>query len=456
MTHSISRRAAVKRLGALGLSVTGAGLAAGLGLVSRASLAASDDYRVLVVVHLQGGHDGHDVLIPTDGAYLDYAKVRGDLALAKDSLIALNGNSAGHTFALPPALKSLAPLYNTGRLAMVANVGALIKPVRAVDVAAQAALVPPFLFSHSDQTAYIQGWMGDADPSGWAGRAVELMPAALRKTMPVISYAWDSTLVLGRTSRFAQAQAGGGQYWGASDLNQPHDVSTSALQALGNLQSNNLYEAEYARTFRATFQDATALSLASAKAGVPAGNFGSDSLATDLRHVASMLPVFKAQGVRRQVILVSLGRFDTHVTQRGSSEFSLDTQLAIVGPALAAFDTAIRAAGLDQNVVTLTMSEFGRTLLPTATGTDHAWGNNWLLMGGLVQGGQVLGTLPSLVLGGPDDGDPYKKGRWVPTTSSDQVGATLMQWLGLPSEQLLAAFPNLSNFAQKTLPLLRA
>jgi uncharacterized protein (DUF1501 family) len=123
---------------------------------------------------------------------------------------------------------------------------------------------------------------------------------------------------------------------------------------------------------------------------------------------------------------------------------------------LDAFDATNRANGLDMNVVTLVMTEFGRTLRPgSGGGSEHAWGNHWWLLGGPVAGGTVHGVFPSMVLGGPDDGDPGKNGRHVPSTSSDQVGASLMQWMGMEPTYLLDVFPNLANFKQKTLPLIR-
>lgn len=458
MSRSSVRRETLKRLLSLGAAGAGAGggLAAALGLVAQSSLAASGDYRVVVCIHLMGGADGNDLLIPTDGAYLDYAKARPSLAIAKDSLTALSGSSGGHTYGLPAALKDLAPLYAQGRLAMIANVGALIKPITAAQVIARTAVIPPYLMSHSEQTAYIQGWMGDVDLSGWAGRAVELMPTALKKTLPLIAYDSNFTLLLGKQSRVTQTQSSYGGNWGNADLSQPSSSWTRSVEALGNMQSRNLYEAEYARTMNATFQDAVAITQVGKQAVLPSNNFPDTQLSRDLRHVASLLPVFKSQGVRRQVFQVNLGPFDTHVSQRGQDQFSLDTMFSMVAPALVAFDTAIKAAGLDQNVVTLVMSEFGRTLQPNSSGSDHAWGSHWMVMGGPVQGQQVVGTFPTLTLGGPDDGDPYKKGRWVPTTSADQVGATLMQWLGLTSDQFVSAFPNLANFTQKTLSFLRA
>ena len=151
------------------------------------------------------------------------------------------------------------------------------------------------------------------------------------------------------------------------------------------------------------------------------------------------------------------GSFDTHAAQRGTGPTSQDAQLAVLAKALAAFDSANQASGLDQNVVSLMMTDFGRTLRQASGGgSDHAWGNHWFAMGGPVRGGQVLGTFPSLTLGGPDDSDPNKGGRFVPTTSTDQVGAAAMQWLGLPADQLEAVFPNLANFSQKTIALLNA
>lgn len=444
----MTRRASLKHLLGLGALGAGSGLGTALGLIVPSSLAASTDYRAVVCLHLGGGSDGNDMLIPTDGAYLDYANVRKSMAIAKDSLISLSGSSAGHTFAMPPALKDLVPLYNQGRLAMVANVGALVKPTTAAQVLDRSAIVPPFLMSHAEQAAYIQGWMGDTDVSGWAGRAMELMPADLKKVLPVMGFDSNPTLLLGKKSYSSQLT-------GLINFNDPTSPKLHTIEAMGKIQSANNFETEYARTLGAVFNDAVTLNQVSNNMLTPSNNFPGTQLGTDLRTLASFLPGFKALGARRQVFQVSLGNFDTHAAQRGTDINSLDSSFSNVGSALAAFDTAIKAAGLDQNVVTLVMSEFGRALLPNAGGTDHGWGNNWMVMGGPVMGQQVIGSFPTLTLGGPDDSDFFKKGRWVPTTSSDQVGASLMQWLGLTTDQFALAFPNLTNFTQKTLPLLR-
>lgn len=451
------RRAFLNHAG--GLSAAGVlgllGTAAGLGLNRSADAA---DYRALVCVFLNGGNDGNDTLVPTDAAYNDYARARPGLALPKDSLIPLSGVSIGHSFGIHPGLAALAPLYAQGRLAWIANVGPLIVPSTADQVIHRQVKLPPFLLSHSDQMAMQQGWLGDTDPSGWGGRALETMPTEMRHSLAAVSMSNRRTLVLGKQSPVSWVDGNGYQrYWGTADLISPAADWTRAVQGLGRMQSANAYEAEFARTLNGSFTDSMEVAQALSSAPAPSGNFPSGELGNRLRTIAQLLPVWKAVGKRRQIILVEWGGFDTHSIQRGTEASAQDPQLATLGQALAAFDTATRASGLDANVVTCVMSDFGRTLKPASgNGTDHAWGNNWWVMGGPVMGARAYGQFPSLTLGGPDDFDLRASGRWVPTTSTDQFAATLVNWLGVPPDKLPGVFPNLANFAQKSLGFLSA
>jgi uncharacterized protein (DUF1501 family) len=419
--------------------------------------AAAGDYRALVVIFLTGGNDGLNCLVPTDAAHADYTAARPELALSKNVLAALAGSSAGHTFGMHPSLAPLAAMYNQGRMAWIANAGPLVQPATARQVIERAVAVPSFLLSHSDQVMWQQGWMGDADGSGWAGRGLELLPTALRNELSAVTMNTDRTLVLGRNSPVSFLPSDAPRWWGNADLAQPHTPAAQALNRMARWQFANQYEAEYARTFGRSVLESTSITEAVLTATPAAGDFGSDELSRNLRQLATLMPVFKRRGYKRQVFLVQWGSFDTHASQRGGAPTSQDSQLGVLARALAAFDQANVASGLDQNVVSLTMSDFGRTLRQASGGgSDHAWGSHWFAFGGPVAGGQVLGTFPTLTLGGPDDSDPGKGGRFVPTTSTDQVGATVMQWLGLPADQLHAVFPNLANFGQKTINLLHA
>ena len=450
----MNRRHFLKTIGAPFLgSVGGASLLASL---NNSEAATTNDYKALVCLYLSGGNDGHNTLIPTDGAYRDYSQSRPVLALPKESLIALNGNSTGHTFALHPGLSPLATLYNRQRLAWISNIGPLIVPSTGLQVIDRAVPLPPFLMSHSDQTAMQQGWGGDSDQSGWAGRGLELFPSNLRNRLNAVSMTQDRTLVLGKNSQTSFMSINGSRYWGRADLVNPQSYWAQALNNKAQLQFTNPYEKEYARTFGTSVSEAAIFTQIFLKAKQPSGNFASDELGGFLSSLASALPVFKSLGYRRQIFFVQWGGFDTHFGQRGSGPQTQDAQLATLGKAVSAFDESIIAAGMDMDVTTFTMSDFGRTLRPASgAGSDHAWGNHWFVFGGPVAGGQVHGKFPSLVLGGADDGDPGRGGRHVPSTSTDQLGASLMQWMGLPTSQLLNVFPNLANFSQKSLNIFK-
>ena len=432
----------------LGASLT---TALALGAMPKASAA---DYKALVVVFLKGGFDGNDMLVPLDGGYQDYSKARPNLALKRDELIPIKGYAQG-SVGMHPGMQSLLPMYQEGRMAWVANIGALVRPLTAAQWRNNEVAVPPFLMSHSEQVNIVQGWDPTDILNGWGGRAMELLPSELVRSLPVVSYAFDNTLVTGLKSRMTLANSNGARWWGRADLADSNNRWTQLVESLGHFQSRNPVENEFARSLSASFNDAMALTLAEQKTLANRTSFPDHNLGRDLSHIARLMPVFKSDGVRRQLFFTDFGSFDTHVTQRGTEEnVAMDIQVQQCAQALAAFDAELRSRNLDRDVVVVVMSEFGRTLQPAGQGTDHAWGNHWFVLGTPLRGGQVYGRIPSLVLGGADDGDSWKKGRWVPDYSSDQLAASLMQWLGLPADRFTQVFPNLANFKDKTLPIL--
>ena len=443
----INRRHWLKRSGAVSMSAMG-------GVLGFPSLVNAADYKVLLVIYLDGGNDGHNVLVPTDAAYKDYETSRTSvLALPKDSLVNLNGTSAGHTFGLHPSFKEVAALYNQQRFSFISNVGALIEPSTKESVLNNQVRLPVGLLSHNDQAGFVQGAVDDT--TGWAGRALEQLSSGLRHPCAAIASGNNRTLVQGRSTAVSYLLGQGNNGWGSANLLMPNSAATQSLNRMGKWQSENLYESSYIRTMATALSDTELFARADRYAALPQQDFGPSELGHTSRYVASLLPVFKSMGLRRQVIQINFGGFDTHTKQRGSDRASQDSLLANLSKVLAALDASNQANGLDQNVLTLVGTEFGRTLRPgSGEGTEHAWGTHWMLMGGAAKGGQVHGKFPSLVLGSADDSDPNMNGRTVPYFSTDQVGATLMSWLGLTPDRYDEVFPNLKNFSLKTLPVL--
>ncbi len=156
--------------------------------------------------------------------------------------------------------------------------------------------------------------------------------------------------------------------------------------------------------------------------------FPGTTLGDQLLQVAKIIKLRSTTGMSRQVFFCSLGGFDTH----GSQSWQHWDLLRQLSEALSAFYHSTEEMGIADRVTSFTLSDFGRTLQPSGTGTDHGWGSHHLIVGGAVQGGAIYGTFPSMALGGPDDSGA--RGALIPTTSTDQYGGTLAAWLGVPPD----------------------
>ena len=107
------------------------------------------DYRALVCVFLFGGNDSNNMLVPFDTTgYGNYASLRGPIALARSAVLPLTPTP---NFALHPNLPEVQALYNSGKAALLTNVGTLIQPTTQAQYMANQGTQPQNLFSHPDQ-----------------------------------------------------------------------------------------------------------------------------------------------------------------------------------------------------------------------------------------------------------------------------------------------------------------
>jgi uncharacterized protein (DUF1501 family) len=385
-----------------------------------------------------------------DTSYQAYTSIRGSLALSASELTPTVYSVSNAPFAFHGKLTEVASMFSSKELAVVANTGSLVQPLTRSQYQGSQAPVPLNLFSHSDQQLQWQTSIAQGNsPTGWAGRAADYLNSQKVNAsnfpafLSVAGNALEGQGVQTQSVAIAPGQSLTLKGFTNSATSQARlkaltsllttDNGLSLVQAANNTMANGI-------------ADAAALEAALAKTTPLKTQFPTTSLASQLKQVAEIIQVQSYLGMSRQIFFCSLGGFDTHAAEL-ETHTSLYPQLS---QALAAFYAATQELGVAESVTTFTESDFSRTFQPATTdGSDHAWGSHHLVLGGAVKGGQIYGQFPTFELGGPNDTDV--RGRWIPTTSIDQYGATLCSWFGIPDTALATVFPNFANFGSNKL-----
>jgi len=404
------------------------------------------DYKALVCVFLAGGHDGHNMIVPQSQVSYDaYMKIRKGLVLPDGNTKLHQITTKGGTpYAFNDGLAALGPFWLQDKLAVVANVGMLVQPTTRAQYLAKSVPLPTNLFSHADQVIQMQA--GDPNGSGgtgWAGRAADALQAMnAAATFPAaFSMNGAALFCTGNVIQSASLYPGfdlslnGMSGWPASAA----AAKAQALQDIIKLDSG-VSVIQAANKVR---QDALALNQMLRNAGKTASlvtKFPGTNLGQQLQQVAQIISLRASTGISRQIFFCSLGGFDTHSNQ----SWTYWDLLKQVSEAMFAFYSATAEMGVADKVTTFTESDFGRSLEPSGTGSDHGWGNHHLVMGCAVKGGDLYGTFPFPALGGPDDSG--NRGVLIPTTAIDQYGATLAKWFGVDAASMSSVFPRIGNF----------
>lgn len=444
-------------------------------------LAVPSDYRALVCIFLYGGNDANNMIVPihNDASVSNYAaysaaRASQGLALAQASLLPISVPRMGNlSYGLHQSFGTIAgganpgihPLWASGKLAAVTNVGTLTAPITRQQWIDRSVSRPINLFAHNDQVNQHQTARADSIIlSGWGGRISDRIttsdnPARL---VPTITS-------LGGTPVFTNGE-----------VMQPLTISPApaSLASLLNLTGYNNSAASTARynalnaavdlnggqelvaASNAVHRQALDIGRSLTSAGEVTVAFPNTSIGNQLKQIARMIKSRSVLGVNRQVFFCSLSGFDTHTGQI-NDHINLYGQLS---QAMRAFYDEMTAQAIGDKVTQFTMSDFSRTFGPggvgSNVGSDHGWAGHSLVLGDSVLGGNFYGVntgngtpFPTLVMNGPDDSDvgSSARGRWIPTTAVEQYAATLSKWFGLQAADQPYVFPNLARFSTSDL-----
>ena len=323
--------------------------------LARAAEGVESRKKILVAIFQRGAADGLNVVVPYGDP--NYYTLRPNIAIPKSDVIELDG-----FFGLHPSLRALKPVFDAKHLAIVEATGS-----------------PDPTRSHFDAQDYMEsGTPGrKATLDGWLNRAIPLEKGPIS---PVRAVSLGTNL--SRTLR------GPNPAIAVSNLNEFQ---------IRDAQASNTFEGMYEGTLdkvlkstgRETFDAVKILQSVQKQTYTPAG----DAKYPNGRFGQSMMQIARLikANVGVEVAFADAGGWDTHVNEVGQ----LARLLGDFGNGLGAFyqDLGDRM----QDVVVVTMSEFGRTAKENGNrGTDHGHANCMFVMGGDVKGGKVHGKWPGL------------------------------------------------------------
>lgn len=413
-----------------------------------------DGYKAMVCIFLYGGNDAANMLVPTEAnQYQHYAAGRGPLTLDQNALVKLNDQSGnGFELGVHPSMGGLASLFDEGNAAFVANVGTLLAPATLDDFRNRTAAIPPHLFSHNDQQVLWQTSVAHESaayhPTGWGGRIGDLLHAGQSDAAisMLVSMTGSNFFQVGRTILPFRMGSGGAPIYDLGRTRNAREESRyEVFRSLLAKDYANLMEDAFADLSNRAVSDSDRINQA--LQGSDAFDMIPNSgLGNQLKTVAKMIQSREALGLKRQIFFCATGGFDTHGPQLGAHAGLLGG----VNAALTGFWNALGSVGQQDTVTTFTASDFGRTFDSNGRGSDHGWGSHHVVMGGAVRGQHVYGAFPDLDLQNANPLDTGR-GRWLPTTSVDQYGATLARWFGVPESDLPTVFPNIGNFGSSNL-----
>lgn len=400
-------------LQALGLSGAGTMMLGGMPLSasSNSKLAAaisnSESDRVLVIIRLKGGNDGLNTIVPIYD-YDTYALNRPTIRHQLNEITALSSD-----FGIPNYMNDLLGLWDNGAMKVVHGVG--------YENSSQSHFAGSDIWASTDPTSSTQ--------TGWLGRHFEEIYPEYLINPPTIPAAVQigsigNLIFDGDSTNYAFSVANPNQLEAIAETGTVHDMTSFPDCIYGE-------QLEFMRgTINTTYQYAGTIHEAYTQ-GANSFEYMDSELGQQLSIVARLIK----GNLGTKVYMVTLGSFDTHANQVDDHR----DLLIDLSNSMKVFYDDLAQAGLENNVLSMTISEFGRRIYENGSnGTDHGDAAPLMLFGPAIQGNGFVSEHPDIA-------DP--SGNLGFTQDFREVYATIMQdWLCISADLVNEALLN-TNFA---------
>ncbi len=431
-TASGVNRRTFMRSGLLGVASVYSATKLDWGSVWESAIARADGMqKSIVCIYLNGGNDGLNAIVPVDGpnfaAYnsqrANIARVLGASGGGKVGTTVMNGTGGTVAFANPLVsgtgnngdTKGLDTLYGDG----TGGPGSDLAVFPAADYS------PPNLSHFESRDYWFAGALQEM-PTGWLGRWLDKYGST---DNPLQAISLDSSLSKQIRSNSAPVCAIEGLNGAAFSV--PNVKSSSPNNEVAKLAGipaspGNIGLSRSRQIYGLTVDVSNrlhGLGAVTPGAGYPPN--------TDLSRKLQLAATLLGANLGTRIVTIDWGSFDTH----GGQVAGQDPQLAVLSSALAAFKADLAARGIEQNVVTMVFSEFGRRVMSNdSLGTDHGAGGMMLVSGSAVRGG--LASQRSDLTSLDQDGDLR-----VTTDFRTVYQALIAEWLGGDPTAILPGGP---------------
>lgn len=332
--------------------------------------------RVIVLIQLNGGNDGLNMVIPLD-QYSALSNARSNILIPPTQVLNLNGTL---DTGLHPAMSGIRDMYNNGKVNITQGVSypnPNLSHFRATDI----------WLTGSDSNQYLDtGWLGRYLDDAYPNYPVGYPNASMPDPLAIQIGTGVSTVLQGANINPGMAISGISSFYNIITGNVDPAPNTPAGHELTFIR----YIAQQTQQYTGVIQNA-ASNAQNLSTQYPTNN----SLSDQLKIVARLI----AGGLQTPVYIVSLGGFDTHAAQTDSGDHTVGTHadlLQKLSEATAAFFNDLELLNVSNRVAAMTFSEFGRRIKSNASGgTDHGTSQPIMVFGDGVNPG-FIGNNPTI------------------------------------------------------------